>query len=51
MEGLRIVKVEVHPCKLPFTTPFLISRGAVGLPEEGAPHIYVKGVAEDGTEG
>jgi len=51
MEGLRIVRVEIHPCRLPFTTPFLISRGAVGLPEEGAPHIYVKVVAEDGTEG
>ncbi|HIE08909.1 MAG TPA: mandelate racemase [Armatimonadetes bacterium] len=51
MEGLRVVRVEIHPCKLPFTTPFLISRGAVGLPEEGAPHIYVKVVAEDGTEG
>lgn len=51
MGGLRIIKIEIHPCKLPFTMPFLISRGAVGLPEERAPHIYVKVVAEDGTEG
>ncbi len=51
MAEAKIVRIEIHPCRLPFRVPFLISRGAVGMPEEGVPHIYVKVVDEDGAEG
>src|SRR4051794_2127887 len=39
------------PLRLPFRETFKISRGSVGSPEEGAPHVYVRVRADDGAEG
>ena len=48
---MRIAEVTVFPTRLPFRTTFKISRGAVGSQAEGAPHIYVRVTADDGTVG
>lgn len=48
---MKLASVEVYPLRLPFREEFRIARGAVGNPEQGAPHVYVRVVAEDGTEG
>jgi len=48
---LRLASVEVHPLRLPFREEFRIARGAVGNPQDGAPHVYVRVTAEDGSEG
>jgi L-alanine-DL-glutamate epimerase-like enolase superfamily enzyme len=47
----RLARIEVHPLRLPFREEFRIARGSVGNPEQGAPHIYVRAVADDGAEG
>ncbi len=46
-----IEHVDVFPLRLPFRETFAISRGAVGSPETGAPHVYVRVVSSDGVEG
>lgn len=48
---MKLASIEVFPLRLPFREVFRIARGAVGNPEEGAPHVYVRVVAEDGSEG
>jgi muconate cycloisomerase len=47
----RIERIEVFPLKLPFKAAFSISRGSVGSPETGAPHVYVRVTSSDGVEG
>jgi len=48
---MKIQRAEVFPTRLPFRKTFKISRGAVGSPQEGAPHVFVRLTADDGTEG
>src|SRR5205823_7573002 len=49
--GLRIKAVEAFALRLPFRTEFRIARGSVGSPAAGAPHVYVRVTADDGTVG
>jgi len=48
---MRIARIEVFPIKLPFVTEFKISRGSVGGPKAGAPHVYIRVVSDDGVFG
>jgi len=48
---LRIERIEVFPLKLPFLTEFKISRGSVGGPKAGAPHVYVRVETDTGLIG
>lgn len=48
---MRIEKIEVFPLNLPFLTEFKISRGSVGGPKAGAPHVYVRITTDDGLTG
>src|SRR5947209_17473471 len=48
---MKLTAIEVIPLRLPFREEFRIARGAVGSPEAGAPHIYVRVTADDGGEG
>ncbi|MCL6520676.1 MAG: mandelate racemase [Armatimonadetes bacterium] len=43
---MKIESIEVIPLNLPFKTEFKISRGSVGGPKAGAPHAYVRIVAD-----
>lgn len=46
-----IKDLEVFPLSLPMKQSFQISGGTVGDSNQGAPHVYVKIVSEDGFEG
>ncbi|MEH7234960.1 mandelate racemase/muconate lactonizing enzyme family protein [Bacillus sp. JJ1562] len=46
-----IKDIEVFPLSLPMKQSFQISGGTVGDSSQGAPHVYVKIVSEDGIEG
>ncbi|WP_010282947.1 mandelate racemase/muconate lactonizing enzyme family protein [Bacillus timonensis] len=46
-----IKDLEVFPLSLPMKQSFQISGGTVGDSNQGAPHVYVKIVSEDGSEG
>lgn len=48
---MTIHAADIYPLRLPMRSAFHISRGAVGTLEEGAPHVYVRVTADDGTEG
>jgi L-Ala-D/L-Glu epimerase len=48
---MKLQCIEAIPLRLPFREEFRIARGAVGSPEAGAPHIYVRVTADDGSEG
>jgi L-alanine-DL-glutamate epimerase-like enolase superfamily enzyme len=47
----RIEKIEVFPLNLPFLTEFKISRGSVGGPKAGAPHVYIRITTDTGAVG
>ncbi len=47
----RIEKIEVFPLNLPFLTEFKISRGSVGGPKAGAPHVYLRITTDTGVVG
>ena len=47
----RIEKIEVLPLNLPFLTEFKISRGSVGGPKAGAPHVYLRITTDTGITG
>jgi len=47
----RIEKIEVFPLNLPFLTEFKISRGSVGGPKAGAPHVYIRIATDTGAVG
>src|SRR5579862_7438049 len=49
--ALPITDISVFPLRLPFKSEFRIARGSVGSPSAGAPHIYVRVTAADGTVG
>ncbi|MEH7382295.1 mandelate racemase/muconate lactonizing enzyme family protein [Bacillus sp. JJ1533] len=48
---MMIKDLEVIPLSLPMKQSFQISGGTVGDSNQGAPHVYVKIVSEDGIEG
>lgn len=48
---MNIASIDVFPVSLPFREEFRISRGSVGSPEEGAPHVYVRVTSDDGRVG
>jgi muconate cycloisomerase len=48
---MKISNVEAFPLNLPMKQNFLISGGAVGSIQQGAPHVYVKITDEDGVCG
>ena len=47
----RIERIEVFPLNLPFLTEFKISRGSVGGPKAGAPHVYLRVTTDAGLVG
>src|SRR5262245_29987897 len=49
--ALTITDISAFALRLPFKSEFRIARGSVGSPTEGAPHIYVRAMADDGTVG
>ncbi len=49
--ALTIADISVFALRLPFRSEFRIARGSVGSPSAGAPHIYVRVTAGDGTVG
>jgi muconate cycloisomerase len=51
MSNPRIEAVDVYPLKLPFLTEFKISRGSVGGPVAGAPHVYIRVTDDSGRIG
>ncbi|MCX6376719.1 MAG: mandelate racemase [Armatimonadetes bacterium] len=51
MNAGRIEKIEVFPLNLPFLTEFKISRGSVGGPKAGAPHVYIRIAMDSGAVG
>ena len=51
MNAGRIEKIEVFPLNLPFLTEFKISRGSVGGPKAGAPHVYIRIATDTGAVG
>ncbi len=51
MSNPRIAAIDVFPLKLPFLTEFKISRGSVGGPAAGAPHVYIRVTADTGEVG
>ena len=48
---MRIELIDVFPLNLPFLTEFKISRGSVGGPKAGAPHVYIRITADSGLIG
>src|SRR5438270_2120177 len=48
---MKLTAIDVFPLRLPFREEFRIARGSVGDPASGAPHVYVRVRAEDGSEG
>ncbi len=51
MSKSGITSVDVFPLKLPFLTEFKISRGSVGGPAAGAPHVYIRITTDRGETG
>lgn len=51
MGNPRIASIDVFPLRLPFLTEFKISRGSVGGPAAGAPHVFIRVTAESGDVG
>ena len=51
MNAGRIERMEVFPLNLPFLTEFKISRGSVGGPKAGAPHVYIRIATDTGAVG
>ena len=49
--GMKIERIDVFPLNLPFLTEFKISRGSVGGPKAGAPHVYLRITADSGVIG
>ena len=47
----RIESIEVFPLNLPFLSEFKISRGSVGGPKAGAPHVYLRITTDTGLVG
>lgn len=48
---MKIESIDIFPLKLPMKTSFAISGGSVGSITEGAPHVYVRIVADNGSVG
>jgi muconate cycloisomerase len=48
---LKISRIDVFPLRLPMKQNFLISGGSVGGVAQGAPHVYVRVVDDQGGEG
>lgn len=48
---MKIERIDVFPLNLPFLTEFKISRGSVGGPKAGAPHVYLRITADSGLVG
>ncbi len=48
---MKIASIDVIPLNLPFQSEFKISRGSVGGPKAGAPHVYIKITSDDGVIG
>ena len=48
---MKIERIDVFPLKLPFLSEFKISRGSVGGPKAGAPHVYLRVTTDDGSVG
>ena len=48
---MKIERIDVFPLNLPFLTEFKISRGSVGGPKSGAPHVYIRITADSGLVG
>lgn len=46
-----IERIEVFPLNLPFLSEFKISRGSVGGPKAGAPHVYLRITTDTGYVG
>ncbi|MBP6963183.1 MAG: mandelate racemase [Armatimonadetes bacterium] len=51
MGNPRIAAIDAFPLRLPYLTEFKISRGSVGGPAAGAPHVYVRVTADTGDLG
>lgn len=51
MRAGQIERIEVFPLNLPFVSEFKISRGSVGGPKAGAPHVYVRITTDSGLIG
>lgn len=49
--SVQIAAIETIPLRLPFRTEFRISRGTVGSPAAGAPHVLVRITADTGVVG
>src|SRR5437016_2997034 len=48
---MPIVSAEIFPVRLPMRESFTISRGSVGSPDEGAPHVYLRLDSDNGISG
>ncbi|MBO2533095.1 MAG: dipeptide epimerase [Thermoactinomycetaceae bacterium] len=48
---LKISRIDVFPLRLPMKQNFLITGGSVGGVDQGAPHVYVRVVDDQGVEG
>ena len=48
---MKIERIDVFPLNLPFLTEFKISRGSVGGPKAGAPHVYLRVTTDSGLVG
>lgn len=48
---MKISRIDVFPLRLPMKQNFLISGGSVGGVDQGAPHVYVRVVDDEGWEG
>lgn len=48
---MKISRIDVFPLRLPMKRNFLISGGSVGRADQGAPHVYVRVVDDQGGEG
>jgi len=46
---VKIERIDVFPLKLPFLSEFKISRGSVGGPKAGAPHVYLRVTTDAGS--
>jgi muconate cycloisomerase len=48
---MRIAAIDLFPLRLPMREAFRISRGPVGDPASGAPHLYLRITTESGAVG
>ena len=51
MKAGQIEQIDIFPLNLPFLYEFKISRGSVGDPKAGAPHVYVRITTDTGLMG